>query len=147
MGMYTEFHFNAELIEGVPSDVVALLKLMTDDASDARVSPPRVVPAHEFFTLIGWQWLLKMHSAYFDMYPCSMLIHEFERYSLSARSNLKNYCNEIEQFVDWITPYLDKRRGEFLGFSRYEEEEIPTLLFHPNQWIKPSIPEIESELS
>ena len=51
-------------------------------------------------------------------------------YYLCVRANLKNYGEEIRKFLDWITPYLEKYEGEFLGFYRYEESEQPTLIYH-----------------
>jgi transposase InsO family protein len=42
---------------------------------------------------------------------------------------LKNYDNEIKHFIDWLTPYIDQEDGECIGWSWYEEDDKPTLLF------------------
>ena len=31
---------------------------------------------------------------------------------ISTRSNIKNYGNEIEAFLEWIKPYIDGGSGE-----------------------------------
>ena len=56
-----------------------------------------------------------------------------ETWFLCVRCNVKNYQNEIEKFVDWILPYCDTLPGDFLGFSRYEETEKPTLIYAPGK--------------
>ena len=50
-------------------------------------------------------------------------------YYLCIRCNLKNYSNEIEKFVDWVMPYIRAYEEDFLGFSRYENTEQPTLIY------------------
>ncbi len=42
------------------------------------------------------------------------------RNELVLASSLKN-GEEIGQFVDWITPHLTMPRGEFLGYSLFED--------------------------
>lgn len=38
---------------------------------------------------------------------------------------LKNYDSEIEEFLDWLEPYIGTEG--FIGYMRYEEWEDPTL--------------------
>lgn len=75
--------------------------------------------------------MLRCDSYYFDADTHSTLRFDdiSDSYYLCIRTNLKNYGQEIRHFVDWIMPYLDKFEGEFLGFSRYEETEEPTLIY------------------
>lgn len=40
-----------------------------------------------------------------------------------------HYNSEIQLFIDWISPYLNKNKGYSLGFYRYEETENPTLIY------------------
>jgi hypothetical protein len=128
MGMYTEFHFNAELRKDTPADVLEVLWYMLGD----RASEPPL-PSHPLFETDRWYGMLRCDSYYFDADTCSTLRRDriSETYFLCIRCNLKNYDDEIGKFVDWITPYLDKHEGEFLGFRRYEETEEPTLLYMP----------------
>ncbi|MHB8152850.1 MAG: hypothetical protein ACYDG3_07260 [Bacillati bacterium] len=55
---------------------------------------------------------------------------------MSFRSNLKNYDNEIEQFLAWIQPYIEAHSvsvGDdnffLVGYTRYEEDADPTLIY------------------
>jgi len=105
MGMYTEIHFNSGLHGDTPSDVIAVLKYMLGD-TDGKPS----LPGHELFTTTRWPVMLRMDSCYFDADTHSTLRYDdiANNYYLCVRSNLKNYGQEIEKFVDWIMPYLDK---------------------------------------
>jgi hypothetical protein len=33
--------------------------------------------------------------------------------------------------VEWVLPYLVALPGDFLGFSRYEESQVPALIYVP----------------
>ena len=135
MGMYTEFHFNALLKPDVPKKVIDVLKCMVGDPSCPHERTEgidtRDLPDHALFGETRWRWMLTGNSYYFDMVPSSILKWDSisNAYYLSTRSNFKNYDNEISLFIDWIKPYLDKDDGEFLGFSRYETTETPTLIY------------------
>jgi hypothetical protein len=127
--MYTELHFNAELKRNVPGAVVDVLQYMLNGVPEL-LGP---TPEHALFTTDRWTYMLRSDSYYFSADTHSTLrFDEISRsYYLCVRCNLKNYCNEIEHFVDWITPYLDELPGAFLGFKRYESTDQPTLLFMP----------------
>ena len=126
MGMYTEFHFNAELNSNAPKEIINILEYMIGDNS---IMPE--LPSHPLFETSRWQYMLQMDSYYFSAETHSTLHFDdiANAYYLCIRCNLKNYDNEIEKFVSWIMPYLDKQPGSFLGFSRYEETEVPTLIY------------------
>jgi hypothetical protein len=127
MGMYTELHFNASLLRSVPKEVINVLQYMIDGDILESIE----TPDHPLFEADRWGIMLRCDSYYFDADTHSTLrfdeIHN--GYYLCIRSNLKNYDGEIEKFIDWIHPYLDAFDGDFLGFYRYEEDEIPTLIF------------------
>lgn len=124
MGMYTEFHFNAEVQDD--DDVLAVLRYMVDDGPE-----PAPLPNHLLFSTGRWRRMLRGDSYYFDADTHSTLRADYQggQY-LCIRCNLKNYDGEIEKFIDWITPHLKKHEGDFLGFYRYEETEQPTLIHH-----------------
>ena len=128
MGMYTELHFNAELRRDTPPEVLEVLRFMLGE-----VEAQPQLPDHALFSAPRWRMVFRCDSYYFDADTHSTL--RFDDISCShylcIRANLKNYDDEIDKFVDWITPYLDKREGDFLGFKRYEEDEDPTLIHHP----------------
>ena len=126
MGMYTEFHYNAELKRDIPDDVRQVLEFMVGD----REQEP-ATPEHSLFTEeTRWRFMLCGDSYYFDADTYSTLRDDKQGGTyLCIRCNLKNYDGEIEKFCEWLRPYIDKCGGEFLGFSRYEESEQPTLIF------------------
>jgi hypothetical protein len=124
--MYTEFFFRVELKKDVPEYVVEVLEWMCE--RDVDEPPP--IPDHEFFKCPRWTMLFTCGSAYF---PDSGL-HKFRdsfwsgQQALFVHSSLKNYDGEIEKFCGWIDPYVDAPKGEFLGYSLYEEDDTPELI-------------------
>lgn len=127
MGMYTELHFNCRLKRNVPPNVIEILEYMLHKRNDKPA-----LPDHDLFSTGRWEHMLLSDSAYFyaDTHSTLRVDEGFnERHVLCIRCNLKNYEGEIEKFVDWIMPYLSTTPDNFLGFSRYEETEQPTLLF------------------
>ena len=54
---------------------------------------------------------------------------------LHIDTDFKNYGDEIEYFLDWIAPYIDAYDNEFLGYSRCEETNNPTLYFFKDKKI------------
>lgn len=126
MGMYTELHFNSELKKDISPEVIKVLEFMVNGGT----AEPEV-PDHPLFNSNRWRFMFRCDSYYFDADTHSTLRFDdiSNSYYLCIRCNLKNYGDEIQNFVDWIRPYLEKRSGDFLGFSRYEEMEEPTLIF------------------
>lgn len=127
MGMYTEFHFNVELKPDTPESVMAILRYMTEGGEEAPPPVPADVP---LFSCGRWSHMLRSDSFYFDMIPHSIVAKKSPTvgdWYLSVRCNLKNYDGEIQKFVAWIMPYIHTRG--FLGFSRYEECDDPTLIY------------------
>lgn len=128
MGMYTELHFNSELKKTTPVEVLDVLGYMLGE----REEKPSDLPEHPLFGTERWQIMLRMDSYYFDADTHSTMRFDeiSETFYLCIRCNLKNYDSEIEHFIDWIMPHLDKYDGNFLGFYRYEEDEEPTLIYY-----------------
>lgn len=52
-------------------------------------------------------------------------------YRISTRSNLKNYDDEIELFLDWIKPYIRSGSGleNVYAYVLYEQDKIPTVYY------------------
>ncbi len=132
--MYTEFHFNSKIKKDTPKEVINTLKYMLDLWEKGE---PKEIPDHILFKNpeSSWRVMLQMDSSYFDAETYSTLnYNKFDdHYYLCVRCNLKNYESDIENFINWITPYLDKYEGDFLGFYRYEEFEEPTLIYYTRE--------------
>ena len=134
MGMYTEFHFNAELVKDLPKEVENILKYMIGESDGEDISPPDL-PNHKLFSTPRWQVMLMGDSYYFAADTISTLRYDniTNSHFLCIRCSFKNYDSEIELFLDWISPYIEMDSGEFLGFYRYEMDEIPTLIYHEKE--------------
>lgn len=128
MSYYTEFHFNARMRDDVPQEILDRLDFMTNDNA---VQTETDLPDHPLFSCTRWRYMLCDGSASFDAQPNSELVSAYGNTYLCIRCNLKNYDSEIEKFVDWVAPYLDKRPGNFLGFRRYEGIEEPEPIYMP----------------
>mgnify|MGYP001616492046 CR=1 FL=1 len=128
MGMYTQLHFASDLKPDTPKEVIEVLEAMATGRTDNLGK----LPDHEFFNCSRWEVLFTMGSGYFDYDTHCKFWKEgyLDFYVLNVTSNLKNYDSEIEKFLDWINPYLDKYDDDFLGYHRYEETEKPTLIFY-----------------
>lgn len=141
MGMYTELNCAFELKKGTPQEVIDLLWFMTNNAI---VPQPPSLPDHPLFRTSSWQMMLGSDSYYFAGEAHSTVRFEdgvTDTWFVTIRCNLKNYDHEIEHFVDWITPHIDAMEGDFIGYYRYEETEVPTLIYYPNRLFKPDVPE------
>jgi hypothetical protein len=139
MGMYTELNCAFLLSKNAPRQIVDILLYMTGQC----LTEPADLPPHPLFGDTRWESMLTGSSAYFNGDPHSIIsLDEFsDSHRVTIRCNFKNYDNEIAKFLDWITPYIDALPGDFIGYSRYEDTEVPTLLYHPGLCITPQIPE------
>ncbi len=129
MGMYTELCLNVALKGNTPIEVIGVLKHMLFKRVD---NIEEYIPDHPFFKTDRWDWMLQCSSHYFipiATFELSDTNHISEQRYLTGRCDLKNYSGEIEQFIDFIMPYIDAYEGEFLGYSRYEEDTEPTLIY------------------
>jgi hypothetical protein len=139
MGMYTELSCAFELKKETPEQVIEVLRFMVR----TKTEMPRPLPDHSFFGTSRWQMMLGSDSYYFKGQAHSTVLFDDAAVAwfVTIRCNFKNYEHEIERFIDWITPHIDAMDGAFLGYCRYEETEVPTLIYHPNRFFKPDVPE------
>ena len=128
MGMYTEIFINVNLKKETPKDVIKVLKAIC-----------HVLPSQECTETLAdypvrWECLFSDMSYYTPSTFCRYLNYDkiAERWSLLGKGDIKNYSGEIEEFFEWITPHIDAYPGDFIGYSRYEEELNPKLYFMPN---------------
>lgn len=123
MGMYTELVLKVNLSEGCPVDI---LEYMFGEGE-----MPKSLPSHKFFSCPRWDFIGKCSSHYHHPESVnSFPIYDYTKSrSLFSRSDLKNYDDEIELFIDWLQPYIEGERGTCIGWSWYEERISPTLIF------------------
>lgn len=127
MGMYTELSIGVEFDQDMPKKIIEIITFM---ATSEEHECPKSLPDHPLFKTERWSWMLRSGgSAYFDRIPsCQWKYNEISRsWHLSLATNIKNYTEEWENFLDFIAPYV-LTKG-FIGTYRYEENDNPTLLY------------------
>ena len=133
MGMYTELNIGVNLNKNTPDKVIKILNYMLEGNDDNdEINGIN----HPLFSTDRWRWMLVSDSYYFDSRTDSSMTKDSisKCYELNVRCNLKNYDNEISLFLNFIQPYLDT--DGFIGYTRYEEYENPTLIYNTMEGIE-----------
>lgn len=133
MGMYTEIIFGAELKRETPESVITALKYMLGEIEEK----PKDFPLPEG----RCNWLFQCASYYFGVSKPvnSMWFDDISNtWIISARSNIKNYENEIQTFLKWIKPYISSGSGarEMYAIVTYEESLPEIYYLYDNEEIK-----------
>ncbi len=141
METYTELNCAFSLKRDTPEEIENTLLFMTGQDDEE----PESLPPHPLFATPGWRLMLR--SAGGDAQaPAWLEVADSGRYRVSIRCTLTGYDSEIQQFIDWITPYIFANAGDFIGYMRSEDVEPITLLLHPNRTFTRALPdEIEGE--
>ena len=117
--MYTELVLKAMIKEDSPKIVKDILEFLFNGAEE-----PKKKPDHEFFTKERWDIIGRCNSYYHVPFSLS----KYSEGYVFSRSDFKNYNSEIESFIDWIKPYIDEPDGYCIGWTWYEEYDVPTLI-------------------
>lgn len=133
MGYYTKFDFKARFRKDSPEEFIDLLdkivnrndelwKELTGASQPSLMSvidTPHLPIEHEFGRCPRWSMLFFCEgSSKFDR----------DKRILIIDSNLKNYDNEIEKFIDWISPYVAGHKPkQFVGTWQGEEPGTPQI--------------------
>ena len=146
MEKYTELNCAFSLKRDTPEEIENALLFMTgqDEEEPARL------PKHPLFGAERWRHLLRGSRADLDAEACGdariELSESSGRFQVSIRRTLWNRASEIDQFIDWITPYIFARPGDFIGYMRSEDAEPVTFLLYPNRNFTRQLPdEIDGE--
>lgn len=110
MGMYTEFSIKIKLREDVPEDVKNLMSKFFNSGSLVLENRELYPATHSFWSTPRYDWFS---------------YGEYVHPNLSISVDLKNYDNEIEKFLDWISPYVESANE---GVRRYEEDWEDTII-------------------
>lgn len=126
MGMFTEIIFGASLKSDTPKEIIDALKYM--------IGKTKKRPANFPLRGVRLEYMFQTASYYFGICEpvCKMWFDKISnQWILSARANLKNYQNEIETFIEWITPFVESGSGRRNMFAvvTYEEQEEPTFYY------------------
>jgi hypothetical protein len=146
MGSYTELNCAFSLKRDTPEEIGNALLFMTGQDDEE----PERLPKHPLFSAARWRHMLRGSGADVDAEAYGdarvELSESSGRYRVSIRRTFKNFDEEIEKFVDWITPYIFARPGDFIGYTRSGDVEPVTLLLYPNRTFTRQLPdEIDGE--
>lgn len=126
MGMYTEVLVKARLSNEAAKDdlIISVIRYLFSGGEK-----PETLPEHDFFKTDRWDHI--GNSCSFYHHPAVICSHhnEYGGNYIFSRSDLKNYDGEVQAFFDWLKPFCDAEPGECIGYSWYEEELAPTLIF------------------
>lgn len=124
MGTYTEINVCFDLLEDTPKEVVDILHSLIDGTDK-----PSVLPSHEFFKCDRWDIIARCGSYYFGGLTNSKMEYNdvLNSWKVNIRASLINSDSEIENFLDWLAPYI--ATYGFIGYKRYEEYDDPTLVY------------------
>lgn len=135
MGMYTELNIAVEV--KADANTRAILEYMTGATEELNAE----LPDAELFRSGRWEYMLRCDSFYFDHTAESSLVdrqtwkeEEHDERILNVRCDLKNYADEIQDFLRWIHPFTTTRG--FIGYMRYEEDYNPTLIYFTDDGVK-----------
>lgn len=127
MGMYTELVLKCEISEDIDKQVEDVLQFLFNGGSK-----PTELPAHPFFSTGRWEFIGSCSSFYHTPFALSRYYRPDSQKGggyVFSRSDLKNYGREIEEFLDWIMPYISEHVGMCIGWKWYEDWDKPELLF------------------
>jgi hypothetical protein len=146
MGAYTELNCAFSLKRHTPGEVENALLFMTGQDDEE----PKSLPKHPLFGAARWRHMLRGSGADLDAETYGdarvELSESSGRFCVIIRRTLWNHDSEIVQFIDWITPYVFARPGDFIGYTRSKGEEPVTLLLYPNRTLTRAPPdEIDGE--
>lgn len=130
MGMYTKLHCNIKIKKN--KHCIKILEYMLDNNNIDNIEELHL-DNHDLFKTSRWEYTLQCSSFYFTGTNNTSLKENDYNYVLHCDCDLKNYSNEIDLFLDWISQYCDYENEKcFIGYKIYEEDEKPTLLFFEN---------------
>ena len=122
MGMFTELILGCSLSKDLPKECVNALNNCIN-SSDVIID--------DFSKKYELMDICYSESAYFGSSSNCKFEEYPDYYQLSIRSNLKNYFKEIENFLDYLKPYVLLGSGinNFYAIVTYEEDSYPTIWF------------------
>ncbi len=123
--MYTELIFGASLKADTPESAVKTIQALIDDDMEAvRLNSGLVFSRNPFNSGHGYFGLDRPVLAFWQS-------EYTKQWHLSTRSNLKNYEQDIELFLEWIKPLIDQGSGvrDMYAIVTYEECEEPAIYY------------------
>ena len=115
MGTYTEIIFGARLKKSTPKNIIDTLRFVANGPTQTiHEEDPVIVYDKELIEKYNLYYVMRSASYYFGVCePVSkMWFNEIAgEWVLSFRANCKNYDGKLEEFVEWIKPYIKSGTG------------------------------------
>lgn len=120
--MYTELIFGASFKEDTPKELIDTLRWM---AGDLDQQPEVCLWNNMRNPLSGGSFYFAVDTHVTKMWFAG------DSWRLSSRANIKNYGNEIEEFLNMVKPYIEYGSGErdFYAIVTYEASDEPTIYY------------------
>jgi len=128
MGMYTELIFGASLKKSTPENIIHDIQQIVD-WRDEKIDEMTLKTDISENTL---QRVFCSSSFYFGVHTSLVYFrNEDGEKILSIRTNCKNYNGEIQEFLEWIEPYVEYGSGtkDMYAIVTYEEDSEPTIYY------------------
>ena len=130
MGSYTKLNFKCKLKQDVPKEVTDILERVINQGdlghdkvmfNNEDVFHPDI--EHSFFKCSRWYMLFLSKNFDYEL-EGSKFYKDKGNWILSIETEFKNYDNEIENFLDWITPFIvGRKKSQYVGYWKHEEME------------------------
>ena len=128
MGMYTELILGCEFSKNTPDVLIkALDHVINYPEEEVDMNVQKFIREYDL------NYLLFGSSYYFGVNRSSAMFWKDtidNSYHISTRSNIKNYTNQIEKFLEYIKPYVERGSGyehRIYAYVQYESDEFPTV--------------------
>ena len=137
MGYYTELHCKIRLRKDTPEDIISLLKKVLIDKDlglgektffqNQDVFKPEVKDC--FFNCERWYMLLDATN-WDKSKKGGSLCHDNGYWTVELDTEFKNYDDEIELFVKWISQYVvGRKKKQYIGWNQGEDDPHRTNLY------------------
>jgi hypothetical protein len=136
MGYYTELKFDAKLKQDTPENVLNILKRVINERdlghdkvlfNTKDVFKPEL--DHPFFKCERW-YMLFLSTNWNEEMRGGKFYEEKGRWIISLHTEFKDQDNEIDNFFEWINPFIaGRKKKQYVGYYRGEEEKRQTNLY------------------
>jgi len=136
MGYYTEFKFKAKLKKDTPELVVDLLKrvlvekdLGTKSELFHSIDVFKPIISHPFFQCERWYMCLLANN--FDPnIQGGKFYKKGDYWTIEIHSEFKNYDQEIDNFFNWIKPFIvGRKKKQYVGCYKGEDTNEYTNIY------------------
>lgn len=128
MGHYTEFKFKCKLKKDTPDNIIKLLNRVINERDLGHdkvlfdtedVFKPDL--NHNFFKCGRW-YMLFLCTNWDETMQGSLFFQEKDYWVLDIHTEFKNYDSEIDEFIDWISPFtVGRKKKQYLGYWQGEQ--------------------------